>query len=215
LYNSVEEEEDPTISPDSGSESYLSQNKEKELRRLHKAFKDDFDDPTTILHSTPMPNPTSSLSSFQYDDLDMDDPISANGLRRINSNQPKGRKRLEKTRTSSLGESAISLPSTDKQKNNPSVRARVGSTGTAYNNYASNSNIIRTVRNPQSPYMNNKGVHLNGSSKISSTKNNNNNSSINSSSSISSNANKSTRGSSKKLSRSTMIDSPLHLDPIT
>lgn len=187
LYNDGEEDLDPTISPDSGSGSYLSQTKFGQQQN-------DFDDPAAILHSTPKPTESMSMSHVHYDDL-FDDPIAGHEMGKIQAKRSS--KGSTKTRTRSLGDSAVSLPSSAISLNNDtsrkpsSVRGRFGSTGAGKINY-------RSVRNPQSG-----------------NNNANNNTSSGSASSKSKNGVSSLSSSNKKLSKSTMMDTPLYLDTIT
>lgn len=259
LYNAAIEEDTVTsqASADSGSESNLSQDhqffitnrvgplkatRNKPTYEYESTTKDDFDDPT-MLHMSPPSFLSSSSTNHQFRHgngyeaetvLDMDDPVSAQGLRRINSNNTSvhssKRAALRKRGGSGRDDSAISLPSTsgassttNGKKKSSSVqslrseasfdaapaRNRIRSSGDTINNAPISNNGKTAKRTQNQSLLNNNGIHQSDSTSSVKAKNTSNGpSSLNSNSSNS-------KISSRKLSKSTMIDSPLHLDPIT
>lgn len=217
LYTAVEDDQEdyPTPrSPDSGSECNISERNGTIFGSIND---DDFDDPT-LLHSTPKPFvgvPPSTSNKFSYEEIDLDDPVSVHVMQRINS-----------TSNAKSKQASTSSVNSDLKKKaySSSGRNRFGSEGSASSiskrgettNSSSNSGKNRTIRNPIP--LNNGGVLLKSSGESNSNNAYKSNgkattSAISSSSLASSSSN--SRASTKKLVNSTMINSPLHLDPVT
>ncbi|XP_035710723.1 uncharacterized protein LOC110854184 isoform X2 [Folsomia candida] len=257
LYNSIEE--DPaTTSADSGSESNLSQenhntrvdsNPSNLLPSYQATPNDDYFDDPTILNSSQQSFSSSSTNQpFRYgygfisadaSGLDIDDPISAQGLRRIDLSTRSKRSRLGHDKNNGQrDDSAISLPSisnlSGNRKNKSSsssvhslksqhqlskdilARNRIGSSSAntsvngkiPTNNNSSSSSSKKFQNQPSTS----ASINNNRVGGLTSSNKNQNGPSTSSDNGF--NGNKS-RISSRKLSKSTMIDSPLHLDPIT